>query len=309
MSDNSNAHEGPSVGQKHSTAIELRDLHKYYGGVQAVNGLDLNITRGEVVAFLGPNGAGKTTTIDMILGLSDPTQGSVSVLSMPPRRAVSLGMVAAVMQTGGLLHDYTVLETLQFMASIYDKKSAIDAVMSRAGITHIANSLVKSCSGGEQQRLRFAMALLPEPELLILDEPTQGMDVEGRKQFWLSIKEDAALGRTVLFATHYLEEADNYADRIILIKKGSIVADGTPMEVKSLSSNKTVRAHISSLDKEALLNIQGVVSADLSHNKLEIVCHDSDLVAKYLLLETDAANLEISLAGLEETFLNLTTNQ
>ncbi len=297
-----------AVLRKESAAIELCGVHKHYGKVKAVNGLDLSVSKGEVVAFLGPNGAGKTTTIDIILGLSEPSRGSASVFSMTPRRAVSLGLAAAVMQTGGLLGDYTVSETLQFMAAVYGKKSSVDAVMERAGIARLANSSVKSCSGGEQQRLRFAMALLPDPELLILDEPTQGMDVEGRREFWLSIKEDAALGKTILFATHYLEEADNYADRIVLVKKGEIVADGTPMEVKSLSSDKTVRAHVSSVDKDVLLKMEGVVSAELANNKLEVVCRDSDMVARYLLLETDAVNLEISLAGLEETFLNLTTN-
>src|SRR5215469_17172138 len=188
-------------------AIDLRGVHKHFGRVRAVRGVDLAIDSGEIVALLGPNGAGKTTTIDMILGLSQPTDGDVSVYGTHPREAIQRGLVSAVLQVGGLLKDLTVAETARYTASLFAGTRPVDEVLRRAGISDIADRKVGKCSGGEQQRLRFALALLPNPELLILDEPTTGMDVEGRRDFWAAIRKDTSEGRTVVFATHYLEEA------------------------------------------------------------------------------------------------------
>ena len=223
-------------------AVRLAGVTKDFGHVHAVRGIDLEIEPGEMVAFLGPNGAGKTTTIDMILGPLAPDHGDVEVLGMQPRQAIARGLVAAVMQTGGLLKDLTVRETVQYTASLFADTKPVDEVLESAGITGIADRRVAKCSGGEQQRLRFAMALLSDPALLLLDEPTTGMDVEGRRSFWSAIREDAQQGRSVLFATHYLEEADQYADRIILISNGLVVADGTGSEIKALATGRTVRA-------------------------------------------------------------------
>ena len=172
----------------------------------------------------------------MILGLSQPTSGDVKVYGMAPRRAITKGLVSAVMQSGGLLKDFTVRETVLYTSKLFAVSHPVGEVLERAGIAGIADRLVGKCSGGEQQRLRFAMALLPDPELLLLDEPTQGMDVEGRRDFWQAIRDDATRGRTIVFATHYLEEADAYADRVVFISKGRIVADGTAAEVKALAS-------------------------------------------------------------------------
>ena len=220
--------------------------------MHAVRGIDLVLEPGEVVAFLGPNGAGKTTTIDMILGLSRPTRRSAEVFGMEPRNAIARGLVAAVMQTGGLLKDLSVRETVEYTASLFADTRPVDEVLASAGIATIADRKVAKCSGGEQQRLRFAMALLSDPALLLLDEPTTGMDVEGRRAFWGAIRRDAEQGRTVLFATHYLEEADQYADRIILVSNGRIVADGSGSEVKALAAGRTVRATLRGADAAAL---------------------------------------------------------
>src|SRR4051794_38414206 len=199
-------------------AVDLARVVKHFGPVTAVGGISLKIRPGEVVALLGPNGAGKTSTVDMLLGLSAPSQGTVSVYGRPPRDAVALGLVSAVMQTGGLLKDYTVEETVRLTAVLFGRGSKdVRMALERAGIADIGGRLVGKCSGGQQQRLRFAMALLPDPELLILDEPTTGMDVAGRHDFWQAIREDAHGGRTVIFATHYLEEADAYADRVVFV--------------------------------------------------------------------------------------------
>jgi ABC-2 type transport system ATP-binding protein len=168
--------------------------------------------------------------------------------------------------------------------------------------------MVGKCSGGEQQRLRFAMALLSDPELLILDEPTTGMDVEGRRGFWAAIRHDTDEGRTVLFATHYLEEADAYADRIILIRRGEIVADGTSSEVKSMAAGRTVRATLAGADEAALRAIPGADNVEVRGETVLIHSADSDAVARYLLTSTPARDLEIITRGLEDAFIALTSD-
>jgi ABC-2 type transport system ATP-binding protein len=299
----------PGSGTAAPPALRLHELSKHFGPVRAVHNVTLTISQGEIVAFLGPNGAGKTSTIDMLLGLSTPSRGEVSVLGMSPHQAIRRGLVSAVMQTGGLLKDLTVGETVRYTASLFARSTDPAAALARAGISGIADRMVGKCSGGEQQRLRFAMALLSDPELLILDEPTTGMDVEGRRDFWAAIRQDARQGRTVLFATHYLEEADAYADRIILIRKGEIVADGTGAQVKSLASGRTVRATLAGASEEALRTVPGVDSLEIRGDTVLIHSGDADKVARYLLTETSAHDLEITAHGLEEAFLALTGDE
>lgn len=305
--------EASSAGSKRSHggmpfAIELKAVSKSFGTVQALRGIDLVVTPGEVMAFLGPNGAGKTSTIDILLGLSHPSSGEVSVYGMEPRQAVSKGLVSAVMQTGGLLKDLTVAETVRYISKLFGQSRPAAEVMERAGITEIAERRVGKCSGGEQQRLRFAIALLPDPELLILDEPTQGMDVEGRREFWKAIRQDAAKGRTIVFATHYLEEADAYADRVVLIARGRIVADGTAVEVKSLAAGRTVRATLPGADPVALRAVPGADSVEVRGDTVLIHSSDADNVARFLLNQTAAYDLEITARGLEEAFVALTSD-
>jgi len=296
-------------GGRPAHAVRLSGVTKDFGPVHAVRGIDLALEPGEIVAFLGPNGAGKTTTIDMVLGLSRPTTGSVEVLGLDPRAAISRGLVSAVMQTGGLLKDLSVRETVAYTASLFVDTEPVEQVLRTAGIESIADRKVGKCSGGEQQRLRFAMALLSDPALLLLDEPTTGMDVEGRRAFWSAIREDAQKGRTVLFATHYLEEADQYADRIVLISHGRIVADGTGSQIKALAAGRTVRATLPGADAERLSHLAGVESVDIRGDAVYVHAHDTDAVARYLLTETEAHDLEITARGLEEAFLSLTGDQ
>jgi ABC-2 type transport system ATP-binding protein len=299
--------EPMSLGQGTARpAVSLIGVSKDFGHVHAVREVDLTIEPGEIVAFLGPNGAGKTTTIDMVLGLSEPTAGEVSVLGLRPRQAIARGLVSAVMQTGGLLKDLTVRETVAYTASLFADTRPVDEVLADAGITGIADRKVGKCSGGEQQRLRFAMALLSDPALLLLDEPTTGMDVEGRRTFWSAIRADAEKGRTVLFATHYLEEADQYADRIVLISQGRIVADGSGSEIKALASGRTVRATLPDADTAALSALDGVDSVEVRGDSVIVHAKDSDAVARHLLTRTPARDVEITAKGIEEAFLSLT---
>src|SRR4029077_15630570 len=182
----------------------------------------------------------------------------------------------------------------------------VDEVLDRAGIAEIANRLVGKCSGGQQQRLRFALALLPDPALMVLDEPTSGMDVEGRRDFWSAIRDDAKRGRTVLFATHYLEEADDYADRIILLRHGKAVADGTAAEVRNMSTGRSVRASLPGADEATLRGLPGVRSVEIRGERVIVQTTDSDAVARYLLTTTAAHDIEIVAHNLEDAFLALT---
>lgn len=287
-------------------AIDARGVVKSFGSVHAVRGVDLTVRPGEIVAFLGPNGAGKTTTIDMILGLTNPDAGSIEVFGHSARGAVARGLVSAVLQSGGLLKDLTVRETVELTASLFAEKRPVDEALERAGILNLARRKVGLCSGGEQQRLRFAMALVSDPALLILDEPTTGMDVEARRSFWSAIRADAARGRTVMFATHYLDEADEYADRIVLMRGGQIVADGSTTEIKNLVSGRVVQVTLPDADLTALAAVPGVDSVEAAGERVTVHTRDSDALARHLLTSTPARDLEITAQNLESVFLTLT---
>ncbi|WP_378144102.1 ABC transporter ATP-binding protein [Cnuibacter sp. UC19_7] len=301
--------QAPPAATTLRPAVDATALVKRFGSVRAVDGVDLHVRQGEIVAFLGPNGAGKTSTIDMLLGLTTPDEGTVQVFGEAPRAAIAHGLVSAVLQTGGLLKDISVRETLELTASLFADTRPVAEVMARAGIAEIADRRVGVCSGGQQQRLRFAMALLSDPGLLILDEPTTGMDVEGRRSFWNAIRADAARGRTVLFATHYLEEADEYADRIVLMSRGRIVADGTTSEIKNLVSGRVVQATLPQADQVALAALPGVDDVEIKGDRIVLHTKDSDAVARYLLTQTDARNVEITPQNLESVFLALTSDE
>jgi ABC-2 type transport system ATP-binding protein len=287
--------------------IELAALTKSYGAVRAVDGINLTIQGGETVALLGPNGAGKSTTIDMILGLAKPDAGSVRVFGKTPAEAVRAGAIGAMLQTGSLLRDLNVRELIDMMASLYPNPLGVDEVLEMAGITDIAGRRTQKLSGGQTQRVRAAIALVSNPQLLILDEPTVAMDVEVRRDFWTSMRGFAAAGKTVVFATHYLEEADSYADRIVLMARGAIVADGPATEIKATVGLRTIKATLPGVPINALTSLDGVQSAELRGDAVVMHCQDSDLAIRALLRDYPAASdIEISGAGLEEAFLLLT---
>ena len=235
----------------------------------------------------------------------------MSVLGLDPSRAIAEGRVSAVMQSGGLLKDLTVGETVELTASFFRSAALRRARCStRAGIADIADRKVGKCSGGQQQRLRFALALLPDPDVIVLDEPTTGMDVEGRRDFWTALRADAARGRTILFATHYLEEADAYADRIVLVSHGRIVADGSAAQVKNLASGRLVTATLPDLTAAESAALRGdprrPVASSCARDRVLVHTSDSDGVARHLLTATAASDIEITARGLEDAFLALT---
>ncbi|PZT77908.1 ABC transporter ATP-binding protein [Streptomyces sp. AC1-42W] len=271
----------------------------------AVDGIDLRIRRGEIVAFLGPNGAGKTTTIDMLLGLTRPDEGSVRLFGREPRQAVRSGQVAAVLQTGGLLPDLSVEATVRMLGSLHPGTD-VDAVLSRAGLDRLRRRRVAECSGGEQQRLRFALALLSGPELLVLDEPTAGMDVVARRDFWATVREDTERGMTVMFATHYMEEADRFADRVVMIDSGRVVVDGQVSDVRSALSGRTVSARLGEQSAAALARSPLVRSCEPRGGRYHFDTTDSDALLRLLIEQTSATDIEVTPRSLEEAFMTLT---
>jgi ABC-2 type transport system ATP-binding protein len=275
-----------------------------------VRGVDIAIERGETVALLGPNGAGKSTTIDMLLGLSRPDAGTVSVFGRTPAQATAAGLVSGMLQVGELIRDLTVREIVTMMASLYPRGRPVDEVMALTGIAEIAGRRTQKLSGGQGQRVRFALALVADAELLVLDEPTVALDVESRRSFWTAMRNVAASGRTVLFATHYLEEADAYADRIVLMARGRVVADGPTTEIKAHVGLRTIRATLPGADADALRALPGVSSVELRGESITLQCADADAALHRLLREhPQTRDVEVRGAGLEEAFLELTGDE
>jgi len=293
-----------------SGGIELAGLKKSFAGpkgpVRAVRGIDVSIAAGETVALLGPNGAGKSTTIDMILGLLEPDAGSVSVFGRPPSEAVDQGAVGAML--GALIKDLSVRELVTMMASLYPAPLDVREALELTGTSEFADQRTNKLSGGQTQRVRCAVALVSNPELLVLDEPTAAMDVEGRHSFWATMRAFAARGKTVLFATHYLEEADAYADRAVLMAHGRIVADGPTNEIKAMVGTRTIRTTLpAEVDVDELATLPGVSSAERRGELATLSCADSDAAIRALLSAYPGArDIEITAAGLEEAFLELT---
>jgi ABC-2 type transport system ATP-binding protein len=287
--------------------IALSRLTKSYGQVRAVRGIDLSIARGETVALLGPNGAGKSTTIDMVLGLTKPDSGSVSLFGMPPAEAVAKGAVGGMLQTGELVQYLTVREAVTMVASVYPHPLRVDDVLRLTGAAAFADQRTNRLSGGQTQRVRFAIALIGDPDLLLLDEPTAAIDVEGRHEFWAAMRTIAAQGKTIIFATHYLEEADAFADRIVLLARGRIVADGPATEIKAKVSGRTIRATLPGADPARLAALPGVTNAELHGDAVALSCGDSDAALRALLAQFPSVHdIEVLGAGIEEAFLALT---
>lgn len=294
-----------------SHVIEAQGLTQIFrtrsGNVTAVDNLDLTIDKGEIVALLGPNGAGKTTLIDMLLGLSTPTRGVLTIDGASPKAAIQSGNIGAVLQTGGLLKDLTVQQTLDMLASLYPTRLDMNQVLADADLTELAHRKVGKCSGGQQQRIRFAIATMHDPNILILDEPTTGMDVTARRTFWKRMDKLAETGKTIIFATHYLEEAQNFAQRIVLMNNGKIIADGTSEEIRDLTGGR----HVSFLaDKPITFSEYPMLSVETSEEngayRHRTTVANADEFARVLLTKYTVRDLEIVKPSLDESFVQLT---
>jgi ABC-2 type transport system ATP-binding protein len=292
-------------------AVFARGLQKTFRSsgttVHAVRGLDLSVAAGETVALLGPNGAGKSTTLDMLLGLCVPDAGSVSLSGVSPAEAVRTGQIAAMLQTGSLLRDVSVRELIELLGSFYPHGRPVDDVLAVAGLESIADRRTQKLSGGQTQRVRFAMALVTDARLLVFDEPTVGLDVEARRDFWRVMRAAAAAGKTVIFATHYLDEADANADRIVLLRHGKVVADGAATEIKARIGRRSIRVTLPEVATGHLLQLPGVTAAERHGEAVQLGCSDSDAAIRALLTRyAHARDIEVTGAGLEQAFLELT---
>jgi ABC-2 type transport system ATP-binding protein len=287
--------------------VAFENVSKAYGSVRAVYGLSLELRAGQTVALLGPNGAGKSTSVDMLLGLSTPTSGTIRVLGTDPYHAVKAGRVGAMLQSGGLMPEVTVRELLTLVAVLHPRPVPVEQTLEVAGITGLADRRVDRLSGGQTQRVRFALAISGQCDLIVLDEPTAAMDVETRRSFWASMRSQAARGRTVLFATHYLEEADQAADRILVISHGRLIADGTPAQIKARAGTKRICFQLGDPDESFLRGLPGVVRLDVGRSRVQIESADSDRTL-YALLDAGhrPADIEITGLDLEQAFLAIT---
>ncbi|MFD5335081.1 ABC transporter ATP-binding protein [Streptomyces hawaiiensis] len=292
-----------------ASVVEFDQVSKAYDAVRAVDGLTLDLSPGQTVALLGPNGAGKSTTLDLLLGLKKPDSGTVRLFGTSPRDAVVAGRVGAMLQSGGLMGEVTVAELVRLACDLHPKPYRPSEVLSRAGIAQIADRKVDKLSGGQAQRVRFALATAGDSDLIVLDEPTTGMDVTTRQAFWATMREQADQGRTVLFATHYLEEADAVADRVLVLHRGRLLADGTATEIKARAGARRVSFDVEgAIDEPALRALPFLTGIDISGRTVRIQSADADATVHALYgLGVYPRNLEVAGLGLEQAFVAITT--
>lgn len=280
-----------------------------YGEVVALDALDLEIRAGEVLAVLGPNGAGKTTAISLLLGTLQTQEGTVRVFGDQPGAGSVRMRRGAMLQVSGVPATLTIAEHLELFSSYYPAPLPISRLLAMAGLEDLADRRYGRLSGGQKQRVMFALALAGDPELVFLDEPTTGLDVEARRSLWNEIRDLKAAGRTAVLTTHYLEEADALADRIVVIHQGRVVAQGTPAQIKSRAADRRVRC-ITSVNREEVAALPGVARVEASGQHLEILtARPEELLRTLLALDPDLHDLHVTGAGLEDAFLTLVRNK
>ena len=301
----------PSTIAGRATAVAFDAVSRRFGTTVALEAVSLEITDGETVALLGPNGAGKSTAIGIMLGLLEPSSGIARTLGLSPRDAVRSGRVGAMLQSSGLPLGARVGELVDLARALYPHPSPRDAVLERAGLTALVGRRAETLSGGETQRLRFAIAIAGDPDLIFLDEPTVAMDVESRRAFWGDMRRFAAEGRTVLFATHYLDEADQVADRILVLDRGRVVGDGSPAALKATVTERTVPFAWPAAgedDSTRLSGLPGVIGVDRRGDDVALLSRDADETVRALVTAGIAfRHLEVAGADLDAAFIALTT--
>jgi ABC-2 type transport system ATP-binding protein len=298
---------GPRIASKQPIAT-LTSVTKRYGNAQALDSLNLALHPGEIVALLGPNGAGKSTAIKLLLGLIAPTSGATRVFGSDPREAITRTRVGAMLQVSRITEMLKVREHLDLFRSYYPNPLPIPDILRIAQLQGIEERLFGQLSGGQKQRVLFALALCGNPDLIFLDEPTVGMDIEARRGLWTEIRLLAAMGKTVLLTTHYLEEADALADRIIVINKGRVICEGTPAEIKHNSGGRRIRCN-TSLSVAALQSLTSVTNVEQNGEATIVTAtHAENVVREMLRRDETLSGLEIASPALEDAFLALTKN-
>ncbi|MGG1516031.1 ABC transporter ATP-binding protein [Paenibacillus oryzisoli] len=284
--------------------ITLDRVSKAFKGKIAVDDLSLSIGEGSVVALLGPNGAGKTTTVSMILGLQEPTEGTIRLLGGKPRDTAVRDRIGAMLQDVNVIEGLTVLETIDLFRHYYSKPLPLQKLVEISGLDAERNKRASALSGGQKRRLGFALALAGDPSILFLDEPTVGMDITARQHFWETVRGMAARGRTIILTTHYLEEADSIADRIVVINKGKLIADGSAAEIKASTNQKTIYFTAGpGLTPEMLAGIEAITDVTWSGRRVKIISPDTDQVIFAIVQrQLDIKDIEIHTGGLEDAF-------
>jgi len=291
-------------------AIELHGVTKIFKGKKAVDNLSLTVEKGSVVALLGPNGAGKTTTVSLILGLLQPTSGSVKLLGGDPQHRKVRDRIGAMLQDVSVIDSLTVAETINLFRHYYEKPLPLEQLLAISGLQDERGKMATALSGGQKRRLGFAMAAAGDPEVLFLDEPTVGMDVTSRQLFWDTVKAMAVRGRTIVLTTHYLEEADQIADRIIVINGGRLIADGTPSQVKATAIGRTIAFTAGDgVTDETLRSVPGIAQTEWSGRRVKLFSGDTDrLIAELIRRQVPMKDIEIQSGGLEEAFRTLVSS-
>ncbi|MGH9171276.1 MAG: ABC transporter ATP-binding protein [Acidimicrobiales bacterium] len=297
-------------GADDSPVVRFSDVVHRYGRLLALDHLGLAVQRGETLALLGPNGAGKSTAISLLLGLQRLQEGELRVLGTDPRTAMVSGRVGAMLQVGGgsgLPHGVKVGELVAMTSRLYRRPAPVEHTLGRAGLTQLADCQTHRLSGGQAQRVRFALAIAGDPDLVFLDEPTVAMDVEGRRAFWSMMREFAGEGRTVVFATHHLDEADAVADRIVVMRKGSVVANGAASMIKAIVATRRVRFVSERADPGRLRELDGVNAACVRGSEVVLDSIDADATVRALVAAGLAfSHIEVTGADLEQAFMALT---
>jgi ABC-2 type transport system ATP-binding protein len=296
-----------SDGGEAAVIASLENVSKNFGEVKALRAIDFTIRAGELVALLGPNGAGKTTAVKLLLGLARPTLGKVTIFGGNPVHSETRMRTGAMLQVALVPSTLRVREHIDLFSSYYSTPLPLKETLAIGGLESIQNRLFGDLSGGQKQRLLFALAVCGDPDLLFLDEPTVGLDVEARRLLWQQIRKLLNRGKTILLTTHYLEEADALADRVVVINRGEIIAEGTPEEIKAKTSGRRIRC-CSDLPIERVRELPGVVEVSREGSFFEIRATAAEPVLRELLMRDPALrNVEVTSAGLEEAFLALTS--
>jgi len=294
------------AGSCGAVIASLHGASKTFGEVQALRQVNFAVRAGELVALLGPNGAGKTTAVKLFLGLAKPTSGTASVFGGDPIHAEVRTRIGAMLQVAKVPETLRVREHIDLFSSYYPNPLPLAETLAAAGLQEIRDRVFGELSGGQRQRVLFALALCGDPDILFLDEPTVGLDVESRHVLWEEIRKLIARGKTVLLTTHYLEEADALADRVVVINRGEIIAEGTPAEIKASTAGRRIRC-VSSLDIETVRSLPGVNDVRRDRDALEIRAASAEPILRELLArDTGLSGVEVTSAGLEEAFLALT---